>query len=155
MILEELIFDKNKILSVNQSIEDLYRSCSGFGILNEYPTDETKKTLNALDAKGNELYFTAIRKFEQLIENNYLSFRYLIFDKNKVILAQNSVENLCVNCAGAGILCNECTIHQTRRTLASLPVKDIELFKEVKKKKSSVSGGSCGTSCSTGCGTKK
>lgn len=162
MILEDLIFDRAKILTVNRTIEDLCLSCAGLGILcNGCPADEAKKSLNYLAFKGNETGFSVVRELEPLIENdipsgNNLSFSDLIFEKNKILLAQNAVEDLCFNCAGAGILCNQCNIHQARRTLASLPVKDNEPFvKKAKKKESAASGGSCGTSCSTGCGTKK
>jgi hypothetical protein len=161
MILEELVFDPNKILTVNRSIEDLCFSCAGLSILcKECPTAETKKALNLLAFKGNETDFTAVREFMVLIEKgglpgNNLSFSDLIFEKNKILLAQNAVEDLCFNCPGAGILCGECSVHQARRTLASLPVKDEPFVNKAKKKEKAASGGSCGTSCSTGCGTKK
>jgi hypothetical protein len=157
MILEELVFDKNKILAVNRAIEDLCMSCAGLGILcKDCPTDETKKELNTLAFKGNEEHLPGLKEFEVLIGNYDISLSELIFDKNKVMTAQNTLEDLCADCQGAGILCFECTVHQARRTLASMPVIDVApKFAKKAKKEKSASGGSCGTSCSTGCGTKK
>src|SRR5688500_14501255 len=124
MILEDLVFDSNKILTLNNSIEELCLCCAGIGIFcNGCPVNETKNALYSLAVKNNENSFPIPKEFQRLIgEDLNLSFSDLIFDKNKLLIAQNAVEDLCFNCAGTGILCSDCTVHQARRTLASLPV---------------------------------
>jgi hypothetical protein len=155
MVLEELIFEKNKILTVIAAIEDLCLSCAGLAVLcSECPADPIKKDLSYLPVSDTQDYFPLIREFERLTGDLNISFRELIFDKNKIMLAQNAVEELCLNCSGAGILCGDCTVHQARRTIASLPIKDSELFSP-KSAPRAKAAKSCGTSCSTGCGTKK
>ena len=158
MQIKDLVFDNNKLLNLNQSIEDLCLSCSALGILcSTCPADNTKKTLYDF-ASQNNIYFPLPKQFEILAGESNISFTELLFDKNKVIIAQNTLEDLCSNCAGSGILCFDCNVHEARRTLASLPVKDIDPMARKAKKKAAASGEakSCGTSCSTGgCGTKK
>jgi hypothetical protein len=158
MLLEDLIFDKNKITTVNQAIEDLCFSCAGLDkFCSECPADQSKKELNRLAFKEEKTDVRIIMELGKLIETNEISFNEITFEKNKILMAQNAVEDLCFACSGAGILCSECTVHQARRTLASLPVKENDPYaKKVKKTDSGAAkGGSCGTSCSTGCGTKK
>lgn len=156
MQLNDMVIDNNKLIILNNALEDLCLSCAGIGILcNDCQSTATRKDLYKLALKNPETTFPFPREFERLTEfDNNLLFSGLLFNKNKVMIAQDAVEDICFNCAGAGILCFDCHIHQARRTLASLPVQEIAP-KFSKKAKKESSAKSCGTSCSTGCGTKK
>lgn len=145
MKISDIVFEKSKIDTLKEAINDLCLNCSGIGALcSECEVEQAKHSKNInLNTKN----------FEILTDNTELDFSKISFDKNRILLTQNAIEEVCTECPGAGILCFDCEIHQLRRTVASLAVIDnTPKFdnKGVKK-----SGGSCGTSCSTGCKPKK
>jgi hypothetical protein len=152
MLTEELVFEAEKIENLIAAIEEVCLSCEGIGsACSECPTDEIKKqSLRLPLITEKEL---SVRRFENISEID-IKFDDLIFDKNRILLAQNAIEEICCDCKGLGILCRGCKLHSIRRNLSSLPVIDSEPIMAKKTKKSS-SGKGCGTSCSTGCSTKR
>lgn len=152
MLVDELVFEAEKVEALITAIEDICLSCQGIGsACSECPTEDIKKqSLKLPLIDKSEL---SVRSFE-VIDNTKTEFDDLIFDKNKILLAQNSIEEICCDCKGLGLLCRECKIHNIRRNLSSLPVIDSEPIMARKSKKKS-SGKGCGTSCSTGCSTKR
>ena len=129
MLISELEFEKEHILNVKQAIEGICLHCRGIGILcGECPVDNVIDSLISMKLKTSDNINPLIKKeFELLTEGLDVSFSELIFDKNKVFVSQDSLESLCENCQGAGILCDICHVHEIRRTLASLPVIDSEV----------------------------
>lgn len=152
MLTEELVFEAEKIENLIVAIEEICLSCEGIGsACSECPTDERKEqSLKLPLITEKEL---SVRRFEAINESE-IKFDDLIFDKNKILLAQNAIEEICCDCKGLGILCRDCKLHAIRRNLSSLPVIDSEPIMAKKTKKAS-SGKGCGTSCSTGCSTKR
>jgi hypothetical protein len=155
MLISDLEFNKKDILNVKQSIENICLTCKGISVLcKQCPVDSAISSVFSLKANDPDNLGPLLKnEFELLTEKPEITFSELIFDKNKVFISQDSLESLCENCQGAGILCEMCQVHQMRRDLASLPVIDIEMKFPSKKEKKS--GGGCGSSCSTSCGTKK
>lgn len=143
--------DKNKIEILIDSINNLCIKCEYIGqICDICSIGESKTLLKELNLPAEVI--NALKTYSVLNEIENFNDEPE-FNKNDVLLTQNAIESLCDGCEYIGSYCLDCKIHEIRRQIASLPLKEVEMFKEVKQKKSS--GGGCGTSCSTGCSTKK
>jgi hypothetical protein len=137
----ELNIDKINILS--ESLKDICIDCKAYEKLcNVCPVNNSLKEISKF--KNIELKESKIQTDINLYD--------LIFDRNKIILAQDNLEEICIDCKLIGIYCKKCYIHKIKREISSLPVENITMTynpvtKKVKK--------SCETSCGTSCGTKK
>ena len=154
-MINNLVFEKEKISAINNAIYNICFSCQGLDILcDRCEVNQAKINIISLPLINNEQI--EIKNLQVIYDNaneEDLEIGDITFDKNKVMLAQNAIEDLCSNCLGIGTLCFDCKIHELRRNLASLPLIDSVRTFDTTEKKSSAK--SCGTSCSTGCKPKK
>jgi len=137
-----------ELLSSKEKIEDICFSCKAINILcNQCPVNQVLEQIVSRDETIKRKAFAVVSP-----KNEELNISEINFEKNPVLLAQNSLEDICFHCEEIGIKCDDCFVHEIKRALASLPLLDIP---EIRKKVAKKTGGGCGTSCSTGCGTKK
>jgi hypothetical protein len=155
MLVQEIVFTDEKIEDLIDNINTLCIKCDYIGKhCNICSIEEAKVLIKELNLKPEII--DKLKSYNLIIGELDDSESEIEFNKNNVLLTQNSIETICENCNYLGSYCLDCNIHQIRRLVASLPLQEIEMFNPVKEKKSTSSGGSCGTSCSTGgCSTKK
>ncbi len=153
MEITELVFETNKLLTLQSSIENLCLTCEGLAtVCNSCPTNNAMDLLVNIPNQTESL---SKKTYDLLTQVKEIAFQDLVFEKNTILLTQNAIEAICEDCKGIGLLCRVCNIHKVRRTIASLPVID-NTPSFSKKKEKNTEAKSCGTSCSTGgCGTKK
>lgn len=152
MIIDKIVLNEEKVSNLIDNINNLCIKCEYIGkMCSLCSVDEAKNLFPKLNI--NPDLVSKLKNYRVLIGeiDNYEG--EIEFNKNNVLLTQNSIEEICEKCEFIGNYCMDCNIHQIRRLIASLPLKEIELFNPIKEKKSS--GATCGTSCSTGCSTKK
>lgn len=151
MIVKEIIFDNSKILSLVNNFNSICINCDNIGIgCSICPVDATKSILETTKLDININF--ELKNYKLLNPSEDSNNISLEFNKNDIMITQNSLEDICTTCSYVGSYCIDCSIHQVRRDLASLPLKEIKMDM-IKKEKSAKS---CGTSCSTGgCSTKK
>lgn len=127
--------DKSQLAELKKSLQDICFSCDGLDFLcRSCPINESFQDIYSKQELTN-LSTTS---------NYNKTFSDLLFKKNKLLLANDYVEQICINCNYKGFSCLSCELHQVKRNLASLPVFEIKSNREVVKK-------SCSTSCSTSC----
>lgn len=151
MVIENIIFNDEKINNLIENINNLCFKCEYIGkMCSICSVEEAKNLIPKLNIKPELV--SKLKSYRVLVSEVDDYEGEIEFNKNNVLLTQNSIEEICENCNYLGSYCLDCNIHQIRRLIASLPLKEIELFNPIKEKKSS---GGCGSSCSTGCSTKK
>jgi hypothetical protein len=133
----------NNINTLLENLEDMCIDCNAYrNLCNICPVNNSIAIVSK---------FKAIKIEETKIDGSNVSFHNLIFNKNKVLLVQNSLEEICSDCNLIGIYCKKCYIHQIKRDITSLPVKDSNIEYNYTNKKIKKS---CGTSCKTSCNIK-
>lgn len=138
--------DKNQLLELKKILQALCFSCAGLDSL----CDEC-----SVNDSFEAIYLN--QDLEMLSSSNdqaNITFADLLFEKNKLLLANDYVEKICVNCNYQGFSCLKCELHKVKRNLASLPVFEIQ-NKVLFDNSSEPAKKSCSTSCSTSCGVKK
>ncbi len=152
MITKEIIFEEKKVLDLVNSINSICLNCDNIGTAcNICPVENSKSILD--NTKIDSGIYPQLKRYTLLNPDNQIIDDFILeFNKNDIMITQNSVEDICVGCNHVGTYCMDCNIHQIRRDLASLTIKEIKM--DIVAKESNVK--SCGTSCSTGgCSTKK
>lgn len=138
--------DKSQLLELKKILQELCFSCVGLDSLCD-------------DCSVNDSFETIYlnQDLEMLSSSNdqsNITFADLLFEKNKLLLANDYVERICVNCSYQGFSCLKCELHRVKRNLASLPVFEVQ-NKVLFDNSSEPAKKSCSTSCSTSCGVKK
>lgn len=130
--------DKSQLVELKKSLQDICFSCEGLDFL--CSTCPINESFQAIYSKQELTSLSTTCNYNK-------TFSDLSFEKNKLFLANDYVEQICINCNYKGFSCLSCELHQVKRNLASLPVFDVKFNQnEVKK--------NCSNSCSTTCGKK-
>ncbi|GIW21859.1 MAG: hypothetical protein KatS3mg068_0866 [Candidatus Sericytochromatia bacterium] len=142
----DLEFDIKKLDNLVNNLKDICIECD---LYNKFCQ---KCSINNSLREISIIINKNIHHLVDYFDNNNLSIHDLTFDKNKIFLIQNNLEEICSDCNYIGIYCKKCNIHKIKREIASLPVENISIKFEVSSKKIK---SSCGSSCSSSCSTKK
>ncbi|MFN8673858.1 MAG: hypothetical protein U0457_17480 [Candidatus Sericytochromatia bacterium] len=135
-MLEEYIQEKLPI--IKESILEFCSKCnSGIENCNYCPINESYSELNI---EKEHINLNIINYIENIT-----------YEKNTILLTQNTLEEICFNCSFIGEHCFTCKLHKFKRNLASLPIFEIK-NKVIYSNKESTS--SCGSSCKTSCSKK-
>lgn len=149
MLLSSDIFesiDKSQLVELKKSLQDICFSCDGLDFLcGNCPINES---FQAIYSKQELTNSSATYDYNK-------TFSDLLFEKNKLLLANDYVEQICINCNHKVFLCLKCELHKIKRNLASLPVFEIKNKVLLSSNSINHDKKSCSTSCETTCGVKK
>lgn len=133
-------FEKTKTDNAQLQLRELCSNCNGKNtICGICPVFDSFNIIYSLSLEKS------VFDFEKPDISENVSVIELIFEKNQILLANNAFEEICSDCSQIAISCLECPIHEIKRNIASLPVRE-PVNTHLKKGEKTT----CGTSCSSG-----
>lgn len=138
--------DKSQLVELKKILQDICFSCAGLASI--CYSCSVNDAFDAIYVKQD------LVTLENPVNESNILLADLLFEKNKLLLANDFIDQICVNCTYQGFSCLKCELHKVKRNLASLPVFEIQ-NKVLFDNSSEPAKKSCSTSCSTSCGVKK